>query len=217
MQPVIAAGAAAFAAQWHAGQWRKSFIRRPATEHMDWVVWILARYADASDEVLLSGGRVHDVLEDTDATVEHIAEALGWEVAHLAVELKNPDDLHGPDAKRIWQVAHAPHMSPRAKGIKIADQIAVVLEQLFYPHGKTLAHYLEYVDKAEAVCQACAGAYAELDRYAAAMLSKVRRQLENLMEATLDDQTILREPVITFCLHLACAAPEGKAEPSAMR
>jgi GTP diphosphokinase / guanosine-3',5'-bis(diphosphate) 3'-diphosphatase len=71
----------------------------------------------------LCAALLHDTIEDTDTSVEELIEAFGGPVAALVKEVT--DDKRLPKAERkLQQVEHAAHLSPKARPVKLADKIA---------------------------------------------------------------------------------------------
>ena len=68
-----------FSAEAHSGQYRMS--RKPYLEHCLEVAFILAE--QHLDSVTIAAGLLHDVVEDTDVTIDRIREVFGDEIAEL--------------------------------------------------------------------------------------------------------------------------------------
>ena len=121
-----------FAADKHRGQKRKDAQKTPYINHPIYVVNLMAGVGGITDIELLQAGMLHDTIEDTDTTADELEEHFGIEVRSLVLELTDDKGLEKPERKRL-QVEHAPHMSPRAKCIKIADKIANLTDLLTAP------------------------------------------------------------------------------------
>lgn len=114
--------AANFAAQRHADQRRKGKSQEPYVNHLLEVAGLLAD-AGESDLGLLSAALLHDTIEDVGVTSQEIEAEFGVDVASLVLEVT--DDKSLPRARRKeLQVEHAPHLSDRARMLKIADKIS---------------------------------------------------------------------------------------------
>jgi len=114
-----------FAAYKHRDQRRKDREATPYINHPIQVMEILWGIGQVRDMVLLAGALLHDTLEDTDATEEEIIQQCGEEV--LALVLEVTDDKHLSKVQRKQhQINHAPHLSFRAKQLKLADKICNV-------------------------------------------------------------------------------------------
>ena len=109
-------------------------------------------------------GWLHDVIEDTETTREELADRLSVRVAALVVEVS--DDMGLPKAeRRRLQVVGAPHKSPAAKLIKIADKISNIRGRIAAdPSEEERADLADYVGWAEQVVSGCRGGNAWLDR-----------------------------------------------------
>jgi guanosine-3',5'-bis(diphosphate) 3'-pyrophosphohydrolase len=115
--------ALAFASRKHSQQRRKDADASPYINHPIALVSILAVEARINDSDTLCAALLHDTIEDTDTSVEELVEAFGSRVASLVQEVT--DDKLLPKAERkLRQVEHAAHLSPKARLVKLADKIA---------------------------------------------------------------------------------------------
>ncbi len=114
-----------FAAQAHAGQLRKS-SETPYFEHVAAVALILDRGGFSEDVVI--AGLLHDVVEDTPTSFEHVASLFGATVSELVrhcSEVKT--DAHGK--KRPWIDRKRDHLAALveaptdARAIILADKL----------------------------------------------------------------------------------------------
>lgn len=82
--------AVAYAAECHAGQLRRcgteAYINHPLR-----VAILLRELAEQRDPAILCAGVLHDVVEDTDATVDDVEAAFGPRVGDLVRALTHPD------------------------------------------------------------------------------------------------------------------------------
>jgi guanosine-3',5'-bis(diphosphate) 3'-pyrophosphohydrolase len=156
--------AAEYAAHRHTGEARKARPDEPYINHLAEVANILAEVTDGSDAELVAAGWLHDAVEDTGTTREELAEKFGERVAALVVEVT--DDMSLPKfTRRQKQIADAPHKSPGAKLIKIADKISNIRARIrSAPTPDERADLTDYVDWAEQVVAGCRGGNAALDR-----------------------------------------------------
>jgi GTP diphosphokinase / guanosine-3',5'-bis(diphosphate) 3'-diphosphatase len=90
-------------------------------------------------------------IEDTDTSVEELVGAFGGPVASLVQEVT--DDKRLPKAERkLLQVEHAAHLSPKARSVKLADKIANLRDVADSPPVNwSLARRQEYFDWAKQV------------------------------------------------------------------
>ena len=114
-----------FAAIKHRDQRRKDTEVSPYVNHPIEVAELLARVGGATDLVILQGAILHDTIEDTETTPEELEAAFGPEVRRVVEEVTDDKRLPKAERKRL-QIEHAPHLSERAKQIKIADKISNV-------------------------------------------------------------------------------------------
>ncbi|MFN0186701.1 MAG: HD domain-containing protein [Aquabacterium sp.] len=115
--------AAAFAAHKHRDQRRKDAQASPYINHPLALARILAVEGGVSDPVTLAAALLHDTVEDTDTTPQDLRQRFGDAVASVVGEVTDDKAVPKPQRKQA-QVDHAPHLSPRAKLVKIADKIA---------------------------------------------------------------------------------------------
>ena len=114
--------ALAFAAEKHRHQRRKDRDASPYINHPIALAAVLANEAGIEDSRVLMAALLHDTLEDTDATEQELVRLFGKEVADIVLEVTDDKSLPKAERKRL-QVEHAPHISRRAKLVKLADKI----------------------------------------------------------------------------------------------
>ncbi len=143
--------ALAFASRKHSQQRRKDADASPYINHPIALVSVLAVEAGINDLDTLSAALLHDTIEDTDTSMEELVEAFGETVASLVQEVT--DDKLLPKAERkLRQVQHASHLSPKARSVKLADKIANLRDVAdSAPAGWSLARRQEYFDWAKQV------------------------------------------------------------------
>lgn len=116
--------AAAYSTQAHERiDQRRKYSNQPYANHLKAVADILATVSD--DPVCLAAAWLHDIVEDTPATVEEIEQHFGKEVALLVnqlTDISQPSEGNRAKRKEIDR-AHLAHASPQAKTIKLADLI----------------------------------------------------------------------------------------------
>ena len=124
--------AAVYAAVKHQYQRRAGYGQLPYMNHLLKVTEALIRVGEERDEALLLAAVLHDVLEDTDATHEELAQRFGREAADIVQELT--DDMSIPYMERKWlQVEKASQLSEKARKIRIVDKITNIRDILTYP------------------------------------------------------------------------------------
>ncbi|EPY75020.1 HD domain containing 3-like protein [Camelus ferus] len=114
--------AADFAARKHQRQRRKDPEGTPYINHPIGVARILTHEAGITDIVVLQAALLHDTVEDTDTTLDEVELHFGAQVRRLVEEVTDDKTLPRQERKRL-QVEHAPHSSPGAKLVKLADKL----------------------------------------------------------------------------------------------
>lgn len=157
LQPILLISEAAeFAAHRHNGMQRKGRGSEPYINHLAEVANLLAVATDGDDAELVAAGWLHDTVEDTDTTREELAAKFGERVAALVVEVTDDMSLSKAE-RRQKQIEDAPHKSPDAKMIKIADKIsntfARIGPNLSAEQREDLAAYVIWGEKVVAGCR----------------------------------------------------------------
>lgn len=120
--------AAEAARRWHGDQRRPTGA--PYVEHLLEALEVLVRGAGVTDPAVLSAALLHDVVEDTPATVADVEDAFGPEVAELVDWVtKPPAGDSGRQAKRAAKAAYLRRLrdAPReAVLVKLADRASNV-------------------------------------------------------------------------------------------
>ncbi|MDN5000234.1 HD domain-containing protein [Bradyrhizobium sp. GCM10027634] len=155
--------AAELAARRHNGMARKGRGNEPYINHLAEVANLLATATDGADAELVAAGWLHDAIEDTDTTREELAQTFSERVASLVVECT--DDMSLPKTeRRRRQIEDAPHKSPGAKLIKIADKISNIGARIHSdPSTEERDDLADYSGWAERVVAGCRGGNAWLD------------------------------------------------------
>lgn len=112
-----------FAARKHGGQTRRG-DGRPYVLHPISVLISLTRIKKSRNFLLISIACImHDLVEDTDVTLQWIAENYGYGVAHLVEELTSDKDEIKKIGKTAYLADKMMHMSSYALCIKLADRL----------------------------------------------------------------------------------------------
>jgi len=145
-----------FAAEKHRGQKRKDARGTPYINHPIMVVNLMANVGKITDIEALQASMLHDTVEDTDATAEEIEQRFGYAVCSLVMEVTDDKSLPKTERKRL-QIEHAPHLSPRAKVIKLADKIANITDMIESPPAdwppERRQQYLRWSNEVVAGCR----------------------------------------------------------------
>jgi (p)ppGpp synthase/HD superfamily hydrolase len=115
--------AARFAGEKHAGQKRKGLAKEPYINHLIEVAELIAASSETLDTNLVMAGLLHDTIEDTDATAQELQERFGSDVTGLVLEATDDKSLP-KETRKALQIENAPHKSPRAQTLKLADKIS---------------------------------------------------------------------------------------------
>src|SRR6201985_441983 len=149
--------AADLAARRHSGMAREGRGGEPYINHLAEVANLLASATDGADAELVAAGWLHDTIEDTETTREELAQRFSDRVASLVVECTDDMSLAKAERRRR-QVADAPHKSPGAKLIKIADKISNIGARVHRdPTKEERDDLIDYADWAEQVVNGCRG------------------------------------------------------------
>jgi guanosine-3',5'-bis(diphosphate) 3'-pyrophosphohydrolase len=111
-----------FSADRHRDQRRKDALQSPYINHPIEVAELLWRVGGVRDEATLLAAILHDTIEDTKTTPDEIRNLFGEEVLGIVLECTDDKSLPQPERKRR-QVETAPHKTPKAKLVKLADKI----------------------------------------------------------------------------------------------
>jgi (p)ppGpp synthase/HD superfamily hydrolase len=168
-----------FAADKHRDQRRKDEEASPYINHPIEVAELLARIGGVTDLVTLQGAILHDTIEDTDTSPEELEREFGPEVRQVVEEVTDDKNLPKADRKRL-QIEHAPHISGRARLIKLADKMSNVRSVTETPPAKwPLERRQEYLDWTEQVVAGLRGCNASLENRYTELLAEGRRVLAN--------------------------------------
>jgi guanosine-3',5'-bis(diphosphate) 3'-pyrophosphohydrolase len=153
----------AFAAHKHRNQRRKDPDASPYINHPIALSRVLAIEGGVDDVDTLVAAVLHDTVEDTETTYEELCAHFGVAVADLVMEVT--DDRSLPKAERkAAQIEHAPHLTPRAKRIKLADKICNLRDvAMNAPRGWPRQRQQDYFDWAKQVIDRLRGVDATLE------------------------------------------------------
>jgi (p)ppGpp synthase/HD superfamily hydrolase len=163
-----------FAAGKHQTQRRKDVDASPYINHPIGVAHLLADIGGITDLDTLVAAILHDTIEDTETTPGELEEQFGRTVRKVVEEMTDDKALDKAVRKRL-QIEHAPHLSPPAKAIKLADKIANVRDVMESPPPDwPLARRIEYLDWTEQVVAGCRGTSLPLEKLYDQVLEKGR-------------------------------------------
>lgn len=157
--------AAAFAAKKHAGQKRKGKDEEPYINHPIEVANLLISVGAIDDIDILTAALLHDTIEDTDTKRQDIEARFGQRTADIVMEVTDDKSLTKAERKRL-QVEHAPHLSPGAKLVKLADKISNITDIIERPPSNwDDQRRREYVEWGVSVVAGLRGINEELERH----------------------------------------------------
>ncbi len=157
--------AALFAAEKHAPQKRKGVAEEPYVNHLLEVAFLLAEATGGADTDLIIAGLLHDTVEDQGVTGQQLEQEFGADVAGLVSEVTDDKSLPKEERKRL-QVVNAPHKSPRAKMLKLADKTSNLRAiTCSPPKDWPLERKRAYFEWARQVVEGCRGVHAGLEQW----------------------------------------------------
>lgn len=155
--------ALAFAAHKHRDQRRKDIVASPYINHPIQLADVLCNEGGVTDSEVLAAAILHDTIEDTQTSEQELVETFGDSIAAIVLEVSDDKALCKSDRKQ-QQIDHAPHISHKAKLVKLADKICNLRDVLASPPaGWDLARRQDYFDWAKAVIDGCRGAHPTLE------------------------------------------------------
>lgn len=166
-----------FAADKHQNQRRKGRDQLPYVNHLIRVTDLLWRVGEVRDAPTLAAALLHDTLEDTDTTADELEALFGVEALAIVQEVTDDKTLLKATRKQL-QIEHAPHLSPAARLIKLADKIDNVYDVSHNsPEGWSHERQIAYLDWAAAVVAGLRGLNGALDLHFDAVLDESRELL----------------------------------------
>lgn len=166
-----------FSAEKHRIQRRKDSNKSPYINHPIAVVHLLATVGEVFDDTTLAAAVLHDTIEDTETTREELDITFGIEIRRLIDEVTDDKKLVKQDRKRL-QIEHAPHLSRRAKLIKLADLSCNLADVIDHPpvewSSERRCDYLAWTEK---VIAGCRGTNDKLEQHYDRLIRKGRQAL----------------------------------------
>lgn len=159
----VLARALAFAAQKHRDQRRKDFEASPYINHPIALFDHLVNVGSISDTEILCAALLHDTIEDTRTTPEELTEVFGADISGIVQEVTDDKDLEKDERKQL-QIDHAPHLSKKARAVKLADKICNLSDVISSPPSNwSLERRQQYFDWAKLVIDGLRGDWPELE------------------------------------------------------
>jgi len=155
--------ALAFAAHKHRDQRRKDEGASPYINHPIALADILVNEGGVTDHVVLCAAILHDTIEDTETTYEELISVFGKDIADVVNEVTDDKSLDKAERK-LLQIEHAAHASPRAKLVKLADKTCNLREIAATPPADWSEQWRnEYFDWAQRVVAGMRGQNSALE------------------------------------------------------
>lgn len=168
--------AANFAAKHHRKQRRKDGEGTPYINHPIEVANLLAEIGKITDVNVLAAAVLHDTIEDTDADEEDLRREFGEVILSLVLECTDDKSLPKQERKCL-QIVNAPHKTPQAACIKMADKISNVKDIAHSPPPDwSLERRREYLDWTEKVVAGLRGHNKSLEELYDKTLAEAREK-----------------------------------------
>jgi GTP diphosphokinase / guanosine-3',5'-bis(diphosphate) 3'-diphosphatase len=169
--------ALSFSAGKHRHQRRKDGAASPYINHPIEVANILWTVGEVDDVITIMAALLHDTIEDTDTTPEEIRLSFGDEVLGLVLEVSDDKSLPKKERKQN-QIKHSPHLSRRAKQIKLADKICNVHDIAYTPPDHwPRQRRIDYLQWAQEVIDGLRGVNKPLEQFFDDTLAQARQKL----------------------------------------
>src|SRR5258706_2730604 len=154
----------AFSAYKHRAQRRKARHASAYINHPIALARVLHNEGEISDSATLCAAILHDTVEDTQTTRTELARKFGAAIADVVMEVTDNKRLRKHTRKRL-QIEHAPHLSRRAKLVKLADKICNLRDLRDHPPvGWSRSRKRQYFDWAKRVVDGLRGVHQGLER-----------------------------------------------------
>ena len=155
--------AIAFAADKHRHQRRKDPEASPYINHPIELANVLVHEGRVTDTTVLIAAILHDTLEDTETTPAELAATFGGEIRDIVIEVTDNKTLKKHKRKEL-QVKHGPHLTRKARLVKLADKICNLRDVATNPPARwPLKRQIEYFDWAKSVIDSMRGTHPRLE------------------------------------------------------
>lgn len=152
-----------FAAQCHAGQYRKDG-KTPYINHPLEVMNLVVSNIEEPEMDVLIAAMLHDVVEDTNVTIPEIRHMFGPRVAKFVAELTD-DKLLTKEERKRTQLAGVDSLSPEGKLLRLCDKICNVYDILYAPPGDwDMIRRMDYLHWSKAVVDKIRGTHRVLEQ-----------------------------------------------------
>ena len=152
-----------FAAHKHKDQRRKDKDASPYINHPIALAEVLVNVSNITDTATICAALLHDTVEDTETTPEELSATFGQEICDIVMEVTDDKSLSRKARKRA-QVEHAPHLSSKARAVKLADKISNLRDVAANPPPDwSLERKQQYFDWSKMVIDGLRGEWPELE------------------------------------------------------
>lgn len=165
-----------FAADQHKYQRRGGYEPLPYINHLLKVTHTVYKIGQERDRDLLLAAVLHDVVEDTDVSVEDLANKFGAKVADIVAELTDDMNLSYAERKQR-QVDRADDLPLAARKIRIADKACNIQDIFTYPLDWSVTQKEDYVTNAVEVVTKIRGSNEALEIFFDEMVAFAKLQL----------------------------------------
>jgi guanosine-3',5'-bis(diphosphate) 3'-pyrophosphohydrolase len=153
-----------FAADRHRKQRRKDADASPYINHPIALADVLANEGGVTDPAVLCGALLHDTIEDTKTTSDELRAEFGEEITAIVLDVTDDKNIKDKARRKALQVEHAPHISPKAKLVKLADKICNLRDIAATPPSNwSRERKIEYFDWAARVVAGVRGTHPRLE------------------------------------------------------
>ena len=159
----LIARALSFAAKKHRDQRRKDVEASPYINHPISLFDQLVNVGGIADSETLCAALLHDTIEDTETTHDELTLEFGEVIGGIVAEVTDDKTLPKDERKRR-QIEHAPHLSTRARAVKLADKTCNLRDVAESPPSFwTDQRRRDYFDWAKQVIDGCRGEWPQLE------------------------------------------------------
>jgi HD domain len=194
-----------FAAEAHRNQRRKGAAQEPYINHLVEVLDLVVQATDGTDMDVVIAAILHDVVEDTPTSYEHVVANFGERVAKIVRE--NSDDMSLPKAeRRRARIAAMPLKSSEARIVKMADVISNLRAMAVSPPaGWSAERKLGYLEGCRQLVDAARGTDAAIERIFDQTAADVERAIREEVPFSIDGREVAArhlEDAIGQAVHL---------------
>ena len=155
--------ALAFAAHKHKDQKRKDRDKTPYINHPIALTNVLINEHKMTDTEILCSALLHDTVEDAEVTAEELTDLFGESISNIVMEVSDNKTLIKEQRKQA-QIKHAPHLSTKAKAVKLADKICNLRDVIKCPPiNWTDVRRQKYFEWSKQVIDGLRGEWSELE------------------------------------------------------